>query len=1112
MPELALILFGAPRIERSTVPLHVERQKALALLTFLAVTRLPHRRDKLATLLWPDLDQEHARSALRRTLSALRQALPRPLLVTLDANIAIDWQVGLFVDAVDFRRLLAEADNAIADTRIRILEMAVQLYQDDFMSGFSLPDSPEFEEWQRTESESLRQELTAALKQLTAYYTAQHSYPNAIRYAQRWVSLDPLSEPAQQSLISLHFESGDIQGAQRQYAHYAQMMEDEIGVRLPQNLTDYFAMEASVTAPPAPQMSLRPVEVIPSSTETRPLWHPSIAKAHERMVHHIAPGQHHPSSALPLVGRNAEWQLLKRLWTNCATGKTHCVVLAGEAGIGKTRLAEELINWLTQQGYDVAAAHCYAAEGALAYSPVATWLRAAAINPAVAALDSVWMNEVARLLPELQAVHPDLPTPKPITQRWQRQRFFEALAYTFLSRKRPLLLFLDDLQWCDTDTLAWLRFLLRWDPAAPLLLLAAMRSEEVTENDPVIYFLDALDTTNQLTEIVLGRLNAEAVAEIAAEVARRPLTDAEATYVSKETEGNPLFVIETVRAGLEVPPTTPDDVDLIGLETNGGMNRALPAKVQAVIRSRLIQISQESRAVIGVAATLGREFHFNVLVRASNSTDEYIADRIDELLARRILVDRGDGRYDFSHDKLREVIYTDLSSVRRQINHRNVAVALEASARPDTLDRVSTQIAYHYDVAGEAQAAAVFYRRAASAAQHLYANADAIRFLQRSLVLLAETDENADERRMIHEALGELHHLIGSYDRARISFQRALTLATGLNHARILRQLANLARDQRHYDTAQAHYDEALATLAALPTPQDDTRQRDYWQEWIWIQLDRNMIYYWLGQVTESAALLEATGTVLEQWGTSPQQASFYQGRALMAFRCNRSLSTPEILADARAAVSARQTAGVDQEVSTAYFLLGFFLLWNGDPAAADPQIRIALRMAEQAGDISLQTRCLTYLAVANRQLKQVNTTQRYVEQALAVAAEAQMPEYVATAHANRSWLFWHAGNWQQATEDAFTALTLWQQLPATHASLPFKWTALWPLIDILRRQGDLAGAVAHLAVLAGPDQQRLPERLAAPITAILEDWRKGKGTLEQLETCVRIAQKLRFL
>jgi DNA-binding SARP family transcriptional activator len=114
MPDLALILFGAPRIEVDNVPLHVERQKALALLTFLAVTRLPHRRDILATLLWPDLDQEHARSALRRTLSALRQALPRPLLVTLDATIAVDLQAGLFVDVIDFRRLLAEADTAVA--------------------------------------------------------------------------------------------------------------------------------------------------------------------------------------------------------------------------------------------------------------------------------------------------------------------------------------------------------------------------------------------------------------------------------------------------------------------------------------------------------------------------------------------------------------------------------------------------------------------------------------------------------------------------------------------------------------------------------------------------------------------------------------------------------------------------------------------------------------------------------------------------------------------------------------------------------------------------------------------------------------------------------------
>lgn len=690
MPDLALILFGAPRIEVDNVPLHVERQKALALLTFLAVTRLPHRRDILATLLWPDLDQEHARSALRRTLSALRQALPRPLLVTLDATIAVDLQAGLFVDVIDFRRLLAEADTAVAAVRVLILEMAVQLYQGEFLSGFSLPDSPEFEEWQRAESESLRQDLATALKQVAAYYAAQHNYPNAFRYAQRWVSLDPLHEVAQQTLIALYIACGDLQGAQRQYAYYAQIMEDEIGVHLPHNPICYADGETCEAPLCAKQMSphsaQRPTIGPAQSRKGIP---PTGAKPYPGTAEHIVLLQPQQSSTLPLVGRAAEWQLLQRLWTKCVAGETCCVVLTGEAGIGKTRLVEELVNWLAQKGDNVAVAQCYAAEGALAYSPVVTWLRTAVINPTVTALEPVWKTEVTRLLPELQAVHPELPTPAPITQCWQYQRFFEALAYTFLGPKRPLLLFLDDLQWCDTGTLAWLRFLLRWNPAAPLLLLLAMRSEEVPVNHPVTYLLKALDSANQLTEIVLGRLDADESAKVAAEVAHRPLTDAEAAYVFKESEGNPLFVIETMRAHLDMPPTTADNMDWINLKTDGLLNQALPTKLQAVIRSRLIQISPESRAVAGVAATIGREFNFDVLVRACNSTDAYIADRIDELLARRILVDRGASRYDFSHDKLREVIYADLSSVRRQINQRNVAVALESSTKPDSLDGVS---------------------------------------------------------------------------------------------------------------------------------------------------------------------------------------------------------------------------------------------------------------------------------------------------------------------------------------------------------------------------------------------------------------------------------------
>jgi predicted ATPase len=135
------------------------------------------------------------------------------------------------------------------------------------------------------------------------------------------------------------------------------------------------------------------------------------------------------------------------------------VLLEGEPGIGKTRLAEELLAWAGRQGIAAASARCYASEGALAYAPLTAWLRAGALQNALSSLDRPWLSEVARLLPEIAIQNPELPPPGPLTESWQRQRMFEALAQAFRA-SRQLVLLLDDAQWCDQETLEWLPYLL----------------------------------------------------------------------------------------------------------------------------------------------------------------------------------------------------------------------------------------------------------------------------------------------------------------------------------------------------------------------------------------------------------------------------------------------------------------------------------------------------------------------------------------------------------------------------------------------------------------------------------------------------------------------------
>ena len=220
-------------------------------------------------------------------------------------------------------------------------------------------------------------------------------------------------------------------------------------------------------------------------------------------------------------------------WYRASSGSPQCLFLSGAPGIGKTRLADEPPAWVAHQGHSTATAHCFAAEGSLTYTPVIAWLRSPAIRQTLGASDALWRGELARPLPELVIEQPDLPSPPPITQGWQRQRFFEALARVVLMQKTPLLMFIDDLQWADRDTIEWLHYLSRFDPKARLLLLATVRSEDVGHEHPLQTLLTSLRRGDFLTEVTLGPLSAHETEALALHLAGVALDHARLHFCTK---------------------------------------------------------------------------------------------------------------------------------------------------------------------------------------------------------------------------------------------------------------------------------------------------------------------------------------------------------------------------------------------------------------------------------------------------------------------------------------------------------------------------------------------------------------------------------------------------
>jgi DNA-binding SARP family transcriptional activator/predicted ATPase len=672
-----------------------------SLLAYLMLHRdVPQQRQHLAYLFWPDATESQARNNLRQLLHQLRQVFPAvEHFLTTDTHMLYWHPVTPFhLDVAEFEQALALADAAGRRSDQRAQQAALE-QADSLFRGELLPGC--YDEWILPERDRLHQHHLQVLEHLLRLFEGQGDYITAIRYAQRLLALNTLSEDLYRRLMNLFALNNDRASALRVYHTCVTTLQREMGVD-----------PDSATREAYERLMQQETPFIP-------------ARAQQTLL-----------AATPtLIGRKREWEALQKAWFAASTGEPRFVFVTGEAGIGKSRLAEEFLLWASQQGVVTAKTRSYAAEGQLSLAPVTDWLRSDGLRTSLRQLDEVWLIEVVRLLPELLVERPDLPHYEPVTEYGQRQRFFEALTRAILATPQPLLLLLDDLQWCDQETLEWLHFLLRFDSTARLLVVGCARQEELPPHHPLRTFLLHLRNTMSLTEIPLEPLDAAETAKLASQVAKRQLDLYEGLHLFHETGGFPLFVVETVRANLGQVSARPPETDSPYRQPPLDGARTLPPRVYAVLVGRLQQLSASAYEFVELAAIIGREFTLDLLIAVGNVDADGAVHALDELWHKRIVREQGADSYDFTHDKLREVAYGEISAPQRRLLHRRVAQALE-TLHVDDLDAVSGQIASHYERAGMIEQALLYYQRAAAMAQRVYANEDAIRLLSRSLELL----------------------------------------------------------------------------------------------------------------------------------------------------------------------------------------------------------------------------------------------------------------------------------------------------------------------------------------------------------------------------------------
>jgi predicted ATPase len=875
--------FDSPRLQR--------------FLGLIVLRREPQHRARLAFELWPDSREAQARTNLRKLLHELRRSVPEigEFIETDDETVRLVSTGAIEVDVWRVREAIAVGD----------LELAVRLYAGDL-----LPAS--YDDWVLGERDGLRNEVYRALVQLTEDAAGRDDYEATIRHCHRIIDLEPTDETAVRMLMEAHVARGDRAAALRAYHRCVETLEREL--------------------------SVAPGQAIGAVYRALRTDGPDLVEVQSRELEPIAES--------PFVGRDDELRQLDEAWNAAREGRAHLVLVTGEPGIGKSRLAVELSRHVRAEGHVVASARAYEAAGRLPWAPIVDLLRSKDLRSHVDSLDPVWKSELARLLPELLD-GPQHRGPGGSGDLAQRHRLFDAVSRALVG-ERPRLIIIDDLQWCDPDTIEMIGFVVRAQQSTPVLVVGTVRPEQVSEDHPLGVVVDALSRDQAVTTLPLALLDEATTAALAARLGTTDTIDPGLTArLWEETEGNPLFVIEALRVGLAA----------------GGSQSMLTPTIRSVLLGRLSQLPDSTRRLAEVAAVIGRPFSVRLMVSATGLGEEEVVDHVDELWRRRIVRDQGPA-YDFSHDKLRAVALETVSPARRRQIHGAVAEAMVVEFRD--IDDAAAQLAAHYDQAGMIESAVDAYRRAGARAVAVSALDEAVTMFRRALALLADVPPSPDRDALeldVRIALGSPLVALEGYgsENAHRLYERARLLCRKLHRPvdpPILRGLG-LARLQGcRFDDSSELGQALLDHESRDPIAQTEGRYL------------LGVSAFWRGDLSMARQSLE---------------------RAINSY--------DESQRDQHLALYAQDPAAV------CLVRLAWVELWAGDAGTADETARSALTLAADLDHLMTSAYVITYAAIVAAESEDLARVAALLEDLQLVWTRLRMPYLMIVGDALRAWL-----------------------------------------------------------------------------------------------------------
>lgn len=856
MSTLKIALLGPPEVFHSDRRLLFSDRKTLALLAYLATEDGMHERQHLSRLLWPESDAEHGRTALRITLHRLRRILEEGVgpehenhLLVLHDALGLNRNSDLEIDMHELQavwsmardqRVREAAQGEARRSLIARLEEAAARYRSGFLENFTLHDTVDFDNWVSLQRGYWYQRIERVLDWLSQLQSAEGHIEQAIVTIERWRSLDPLNENISQRLMQFQFATGNRVAALKTYENYQDILQRELGANPSAHMVAQAEFFRHATAPRRP----RPREAMQSP----------------------AP----PARSLleiPFVGRAFQFHQLLSLYEKAASGQPQVIVLEGEAGIGKTRLATAFLEWAKGQGAEVLEGRASKSHQHLAYQPILDPLRTRFEREQdhLFLVSKTWLAELSRLLPELRERYPDLPVPT-TDEASEATRFFEAIARLgeAYAARAPQIIVIDDLQWIDQATLDLFLYLLRrWkEHAAPVLVLLSRRVERRSLDPWLGDWFVSVKRDVPVTRMELGALTEQDLLQIAhavwgqdhqssREQAAQPASDCSAPLVRPEeseanverfgkwlytqTKGQPFFVGATLEALLErgglVPHFTGDGWVLeprISLIEVASSDVTLPSGGREMIQLRLAQLSPQARELLVAAAVLDHDFTFEALCQVAQLPLQNglfaLDEAIEHLLLQEVSPQSGKMQpmgYRFVHEKFHEEVYAEAGDARRRLFHRRALQMLEQEGANAAL------LAYHAIASGSADLAFRWSIAAGNEAMDVFATRDALGHYEQASLLLEEIKGDIPTTTLHHlySQLGRAYNIRNDVRAERAIYQTMLETArcrqdaamecTALNRLAVLEgedpsRLAHaLALLQQAQEVAERTHDQA---------------------------------------------------------------------------------------------------------------------------------------------------------------------------------------------------------------------------------------------------------------------------------------------------------------